>query len=82
MNNAGIVNEVCAKRTIGINIVALIEWSMSLYTHMRKDKGGTGGTIVNVASMNGILLDPFLPYLYIYILPIVRRYWFHQGFRT
>ncbi|XP_026324949.1 15-hydroxyprostaglandin dehydrogenase [NAD(+)]-like [Hyposmocoma kahamanoa] len=61
VNNAGVVDEVCPKRTLGLNTVALIEWSMKLYEHMRKDKGGNGGTIVNIASVYGVVVDPFQP---------------------
>lgn len=62
VNNAGVVDEVNVKRTLGLNTIALIEWSMKFYEHMRKDKGGNGGTIMNMASMYGVVVDRFLPF--------------------
>lgn len=60
-NNAGILNEPLLRKTIEINVTALIEWSMKFFEHMRTDKGGQGGTIVNLASIYGFRIDQFMP---------------------
>lgn len=62
VNNAGLVDETSVKKTIGTNTTALMEWSMKFWEHMRKDKGGKGGTILNIASLYGFFVDPFLPF--------------------
>ncbi|XP_026324878.1 15-hydroxyprostaglandin dehydrogenase [NAD(+)]-like [Hyposmocoma kahamanoa] len=60
-NNAGILNEGLLKKTIDINVTALIEWSMKFFEHMRTDKGGHGGTIINLASIYGFRIDQYMP---------------------
>ncbi|XP_072371877.1 15-hydroxyprostaglandin dehydrogenase [NAD(+)]-like [Scyliorhinus torazame] len=54
-NNAGINNERSWEKTISVNLVALIQASYLALDHMRCDRGGHGGSIVNVASMSGFL---------------------------
>lgn len=61
VNNAGVLDDTSAKKTIGINVTALIEFSMKFWEHMRKDKGGNGGTIINLASIYGFRIDQYLP---------------------
>ncbi|XP_053607720.2 15-hydroxyprostaglandin dehydrogenase [NAD(+)]-like [Plodia interpunctella] len=61
VNNAGILNDFAVKKTIDINVTALIEWSLKFWEHMRKDKGGKGGTIINLASIYGYRVDQYLP---------------------
>ncbi|KAM3960590.1 15-hydroxyprostaglandin dehydrogenase [NAD(+)]-like [Aphomia sociella] len=61
VNNAGILNDYAVKKTIYINVLALIEWSNKFWEHMRKDKGGKGGTIINLASIYGFRVDQYLP---------------------
>ncbi|CAD0199597.1 unnamed protein product [Chrysodeixis includens] len=61
VNNAGILNERLLKKTIDINVTAVIEWGLDFWQHMRKDKGGNGGTIINLASIYGYRVDQFLP---------------------
>ncbi|MEE5462566.1 SDR family NAD(P)-dependent oxidoreductase, partial [Streptococcus pneumoniae] len=61
LNNAGILNEYKLRKTIEINVTALIEWSMRFFEQMRKDKGGKGGTMINLASIYGFRVDPYLP---------------------
>ncbi|XP_026753537.2 15-hydroxyprostaglandin dehydrogenase [NAD(+)]-like [Galleria mellonella] len=61
VNNAGILDDFAVKKTIYINVLALIEWSNKFWEHMRKDKGGKGGTIINLASIYGFRVDQFLP---------------------
>ncbi|CAH0397749.1 unnamed protein product [Chilo suppressalis] len=62
INNAGVLHEQCIKKTIAVNTTALIEWTMKFWDCARKDKGGAGGTVINVASLYGFLVDPFLPF--------------------
>ncbi|XP_047995470.1 15-hydroxyprostaglandin dehydrogenase [NAD(+)]-like [Leguminivora glycinivorella] len=61
VNNAGVLNELAPRKTIEINVTALIEWSFKFWNHMRKDQGGNGGTIINLASIYGFRVDPYLP---------------------
>ncbi|KAJ0182042.1 hypothetical protein K1T71_002764 [Dendrolimus kikuchii] len=62
VNNAGVVDESSARRCLEINSIAVIEWSIKFREHMRTDKGGKGGTIINIASIYGFLIDQFLLY--------------------
>ncbi|CAH2106006.1 unnamed protein product [Euphydryas editha] len=61
INNAGVLDEKFVKKTIDINVMALIEWSLKFWEHMRIDKNGKGGTIVNIASIYGYRIDQYLP---------------------
>lgn len=61
VNNAGILNDTLVKKTIDINVLALIEWALKGWEHMRSDKSGKGGTIINLASIYGFRIDQFLP---------------------
>ncbi|XP_067838606.1 15-hydroxyprostaglandin dehydrogenase [NAD(+)]-like [Heptranchias perlo] len=54
-NNAGINNEKSWEKTISVNLMALIQASYLALDHMRCDRNGKGGCIVNVASMSGFL---------------------------
>ncbi|KAJ8728447.1 hypothetical protein PYW08_016832 [Mythimna loreyi] len=53
VNNAGILNEDSFRKTIEVNCIAVVDWSMKFWEYSRKDKGGRGGTIYNVASIYG-----------------------------
>ncbi|XP_072931673.1 15-hydroxyprostaglandin dehydrogenase [NAD(+)]-like [Epargyreus clarus] len=61
VNNAGISNEKTLKSVIDINLISLMEWSVKFYDYMRQDRGGHGGTIINVASVYGLEITPFAP---------------------
>ncbi|XP_014362108.2 alcohol dehydrogenase 1 [Papilio machaon] len=61
VNNAGILNDVYLRKTIDTNVIALMEWSLKFWEHMRKDKSGKGGTIINVNSIYGYRTDPYIP---------------------
>lgn len=54
INNAGIFDELKWEETIDINLKALIRSSYLVLEHMGKNKGGKGGTIVNVSSVVGL----------------------------
>ncbi|XP_072931516.1 15-hydroxyprostaglandin dehydrogenase [NAD(+)]-like [Epargyreus clarus] len=60
VNNAGILDEKSIKSTININLLSLMEWSIKFYDYMRKDRGGYGGTIINVSSIYGLEITPFV----------------------
>ncbi|XP_041348211.1 15-hydroxyprostaglandin dehydrogenase [NAD(+)]-like [Gigantopelta aegis] len=58
VNNSGILNEKTWELMIAINVNAVV-WGTNLaMEHMRKDKGGRGGVIINVSSVAGLV--PFL----------------------
>ncbi|XP_063381024.1 15-hydroxyprostaglandin dehydrogenase [NAD(+)]-like [Cydia fagiglandana] len=61
VNNAGILNEPNPTKVVDINLTALINWSFIFWNHMRKDKGGAGGTIMNLSSIYGFRVDPYIP---------------------
>lgn len=60
VNNAGSVDETSARKTLELNAIALIEWTMKFWEQMRTDKGGSGGTIINVGSIYSFIIDPYL----------------------
>ncbi|XP_026729164.1 15-hydroxyprostaglandin dehydrogenase [NAD(+)]-like [Trichoplusia ni] len=60
VNNAGIYDETKLKLTINVNVTAVIELGLKFWNHMRKDKGGRGGTIINLASIYGYRVDPYI----------------------
>ncbi|MBN3296241.1 15-hydroxyprostaglandin dehydrogenase [NAD(+)] [Amia ocellicauda] len=57
-NNAGITNEQKWEKTVAINLNGVIRGTYLALQYMKKENGGQGGVIVNVASMAG--LGPFL----------------------
>ncbi|XP_075973990.1 15-hydroxyprostaglandin dehydrogenase [NAD(+)]-like [Anticarsia gemmatalis] len=61
LNNAGILNDALIKKTIDINVTAVVAFGLKFWEHMRKDNGGNGGTIINLASIYGYRVDQFLP---------------------
>ncbi|XP_048007019.1 15-hydroxyprostaglandin dehydrogenase [NAD(+)]-like [Leguminivora glycinivorella] len=61
VNSAGIVDERNPRKVIDINLTALVEWSLKFFDIMRTDRGGKGGTIINISSMYGFMVDPYLP---------------------
>lgn len=62
VNNAGIADEESIRKTVDVNVVAVIEWSMKFLEHMRVDKGGNGGTIINMASVAGFKVLSLFPF--------------------
>ncbi|VVC87772.1 unnamed protein product [Leptidea sinapis] len=59
INNAGVLDEKNIRRTMEINTIAVMEWTMKFYDLMRKDFHGNGGTIINVSSIFGFESFPF-----------------------
>ncbi|KAG6461821.1 15-hydroxyprostaglandin dehydrogenase [NAD(+)] [Manduca sexta] len=62
VNNAGILDESDPVGTIYTNTLAPMLWSEKFFEFMRKDKGGKGGTIMNVASVVSYFRNPFFWY--------------------
>ncbi|XP_045771729.1 15-hydroxyprostaglandin dehydrogenase [NAD(+)]-like isoform X4 [Maniola jurtina] len=62
INNAGVFDELNIRRTIEVNTIAVMEWTVKFYEHMRIDKGGKGGTVINVSSIDGFRILPYIPY--------------------
>ncbi|XP_046965324.1 15-hydroxyprostaglandin dehydrogenase [NAD(+)]-like [Vanessa cardui] len=59
VNNAGIANDAIHRKEIEINFSAVVTSSLKALELMRQDKGGIGGTIVNVSSVSALaLLSP------------------------
>ncbi|XP_067665794.1 15-hydroxyprostaglandin dehydrogenase [NAD(+)]-like [Haliotis asinina] len=54
-NNAGIMDERIWEKQLEINFTAVVRGTMMALNHMRKDKGGRGGVIINTASMAGLV---------------------------
>ncbi|KAK3776119.1 hypothetical protein RRG08_046786 [Elysia crispata] len=61
VNNAGIGDESNMEKMIKINLVGAISGSHLGIEHMRKDKGGKGGVVINVASTAGLTPVYFSP---------------------
>ncbi|XP_076103300.1 15-hydroxyprostaglandin dehydrogenase [NAD(+)]-like [Mytilus galloprovincialis] len=61
VNNAGIADEFNFEKCIAVNLIGVIQGCNLAIDHMRKDKGGKGGTIVNVASMAAVDAHFILP---------------------
>ncbi|XP_001605645.1 alcohol dehydrogenase [Nasonia vitripennis] len=61
INAAGILNDNAMNLCINVNFTAVVNSSMIAIEHMRKDKGGKGGVVVNVASIAGIVDFPYNP---------------------
>ncbi|XP_067852036.1 15-hydroxyprostaglandin dehydrogenase [NAD(+)]-like [Heptranchias perlo] len=57
-NNAGIFEEGNWEKCISVNLISVIKGTYLGLQHMSKENGGSGGVIVNVASMAGLL--PFV----------------------
>lgn len=55
VNNAGIADESKMEKMLNINLIGAINGSALGVEHMRKDKGGRGGVIINVASTAGLI---------------------------
>ncbi|XP_067280659.1 15-hydroxyprostaglandin dehydrogenase [NAD(+)] [Pseudorasbora parva] len=60
-NNAGIINEKHWEKTIAINLGGVVRGTYLALEHMKKENGGNGGVIVNIASMAGLGPLPVAP---------------------
>ncbi|KAK3744866.1 hypothetical protein RRG08_050804 [Elysia crispata] len=61
VNNAAILNESKYQEMIYLNYTTLVKGTLIATEHMRKDKGGKGGRIINISSDAGletVLLGP------------------------
>ncbi|XP_052737805.1 15-hydroxyprostaglandin dehydrogenase [NAD(+)]-like [Bicyclus anynana] len=63
VNNAGILDDTPEnfERTININLTSLIRSSLHSWKIMHKEKGGSGGTIINFSSVAGLLKFEAIP---------------------
>lgn len=61
VNNAGIADEYNPDKCIAVNLSAMIRGSNLAVEHMRRDKGGKGGTIINISSMTALQPSHILP---------------------
>ncbi|GFS10800.1 hydroxyprostaglandin dehydrogenase [Elysia marginata] len=61
VNNAGIGDESNMEKMININLMGAIAGSALGVEHMRKDKGGKGGVVINVASTAGLIPVYLIP---------------------
>ncbi|CAK1582154.1 unnamed protein product [Parnassius mnemosyne] len=63
INNAGIMNDSpnVYLKEIAVNVTALITSSLKAFDLMRKDRGGKGGTIINISSIVGLMQTSLLP---------------------
>ncbi|XP_046568429.1 15-hydroxyprostaglandin dehydrogenase [NAD(+)]-like [Haliotis rubra] len=59
-NNAGIMDERIWEKQLEINFL-LFGGTMMALNHMRKDKGGRGGVIINTASLAGLVPTMWFP---------------------
>ncbi|XP_064611174.1 15-hydroxyprostaglandin dehydrogenase [NAD(+)]-like [Liolophura sinensis] len=60
-NNAGIGDETRWRQTIDVNLVGVMQGTILGIKYMRKDNGGEGGLIVNIASTAGLIPVDFMP---------------------
>ncbi|XP_015515940.2 peroxisomal hydratase-dehydrogenase-epimerase [Neodiprion lecontei] len=60
INNAGIMDDARWELMIEINITAVVRGTLLAFRYMGKDKGGKGGTLVNVSSVAGLV--PAMPF--------------------
>ncbi|XP_071096643.1 15-hydroxyprostaglandin dehydrogenase [NAD(+)]-like [Haliotis cracherodii] len=60
-NNAGIMDERIWEKQLEINFGGVLRGTMMAMNHMRKDKGGRGGVIINTASLAGLFPTYWFP---------------------
>ncbi|ELU12356.1 hypothetical protein CAPTEDRAFT_227706 [Capitella teleta] len=61
VNNAGISSHEDFEVVLKINLSAVISGTMFAVEHMREDKGGRGGLIINISSAAGLMPAPMEP---------------------
>ncbi|CAH2106004.1 unnamed protein product [Euphydryas editha] len=62
VNNAGVLDEKNIKRTMNINSIAVMQWTVKFYKYMNLANSGKGGTIINVSSICSYRITPFAPF--------------------
>ncbi|XP_017347982.1 15-hydroxyprostaglandin dehydrogenase [NAD(+)] [Ictalurus punctatus] len=60
-NNAGIADEENWEKTVSINLSGVVRGTYLALDHMKKQNGGNGGVIINVASLAGLGPLPSAP---------------------
>ncbi|VVC97414.1 unnamed protein product [Leptidea sinapis] len=63
INNAGIMNDSpnVWRTSCDVNWQGVVSFTLKGLDHMRKDKGGAGGTIINISSIAAIFRIPYIP---------------------
>ncbi|KAL4714090.1 hypothetical protein ACJJTC_008444 [Scirpophaga incertulas] len=61
VNCAGVMNDSIYAKMIALNVTAVVTGSFHAYEKMRKDRGGKGGTIINIASIVALYQPHQLP---------------------
>lgn len=61
VNNAGIIHEQNARKTVDVNLMGPILGCQLAFQYMGKSKGGKGGIVINMASIVGFLPCHALP---------------------
>ncbi|XP_015905963.3 15-hydroxyprostaglandin dehydrogenase [NAD(+)] [Parasteatoda tepidariorum] len=61
VNNAGVQDEHNWKKTIEVNLMAVIQGVKLAFQYMGVDNGGKGGSVVNTASVAGLVEVPISP---------------------
>jgi len=54
VNNAGIGDEIDWRKTINVNLVAIVQNSLYALEKMSKENGGNGGIVLNIGSIAGL----------------------------
>ncbi|XP_022111696.1 15-hydroxyprostaglandin dehydrogenase [NAD(+)]-like, partial [Acanthaster planci] len=60
-NNAGIGDERKWRQMIDINLAAVVQGTYLARKYLSKLNGGSGGVVINIASMAGLILGPLCP---------------------
>ncbi|GFS01592.1 15-hydroxyprostaglandin dehydrogenase [Elysia marginata] len=61
VNNAAMMVENLWENTISLNYTGVVRGTFLAYEHMRKDKGGKGGRIINISSVAGLRNSELAP---------------------
>ncbi|PVD19631.1 hypothetical protein C0Q70_20121 [Pomacea canaliculata] len=61
VNNAGIMDERIWDKMLAVNTVSHIRGSLLALEHMRMDRGGRGGVIINVVALAGLFPFSYCP---------------------
>ncbi|KAK7873787.1 hypothetical protein R5R35_005774 [Gryllus longicercus] len=61
VNCAGLLNDLDWNLAVDINLKGVIRGTLLAWKHMGKHEGGSGGTVVNIASIAGLMALPFTP---------------------